>query len=496
VRPAERRPATLAVVASMALTQIAAAADFRAATQPGGIDPVAIGAPDTTAALSDPLPVLLLDRSLNQRAARLVSVNAAAIVIADDRGRTVSVSPSEFIAIVAAPQVHPLIPSQATNPFEPDDPIRGEARPLGQPDPATGALRPDAALTNAAWSLSLTDGQRLFGTPVTTATPDAVAFRADRLGIIEIPLERVATIERRSADTTPAPETLDEDALTLANGDELRGFILAMGAAGVEFERADGSIAAFELSRVRRVALANPPEPSRRPLAQMTTGEVFAAQPAAVGPDPAAVPCVLLLPDLLRTDLDSNAQSPAQPGPVRGARTSSEDLARSLCIPPLELRSLALPSRRVTPLASIEPSRVTPSADRRRTDPPHPEPAGDARLAPSLLFSGPMTATWPLPPDASAIVFDARLGGAFATPDAPPGPWADAVLRVHVRTDRGRTTLAEHRLWSSQGRARISAPLPETGTPDRELIIELDAASFGPVQDRLLLVRPLLVDRN
>ncbi|MEM7754139.1 MAG: hypothetical protein AAF297_00725 [Planctomycetota bacterium] len=499
--------------ATAALAILGVAAPLASFAQPAGIDPIEIQATAPISARESQTArianVVLIDRLLNERSARLISLDAGTLVISDDRGRTASVHPREFIAIYAAapepgeaPEIASATPASPTAAvLERLAQLPAQPRRLNQPATVIEP-EPDAAITGApepspTWALTLTDGQRLLGTPLDTANPDAISFQADRLGTLEVDLERIASLRWQTtksnalADPTKGPAestATDEDTVVLANGDRFGGFVLAVDAEGVELERSDGSTTRFTLERVRSVSLANPADPSQRPLVRLTTGEVFAAEPAAAGPDPMPVPCVLVLPDLLTADLE-----PTPDGPTRTGSPSSESFARSLCLPPADLRSIELPTRVITALATLPPTRVRPSADRRRTDPPIVEAEGKSRLAQSLVLPGPMTLAWSLPPAANAIVFDARLGGTLTAPDAPPGPWADAVLRITVRTARGRTVLAEHRLWTEDGTARIAETIPDAGEDGRELIIELDSALHGPIQDRVLLLQPLLL---
>ncbi|MEM1184811.1 MAG: hypothetical protein AAGI53_07380 [Planctomycetota bacterium] len=423
----------------------------------------AAGAP---AELSGAAPVYLLDRGLSERSAWLVSLDAESTVVQDAQGRRVSARTEGFLAVFARPESKADSGDERATPFG-----------LGGDGPETASL----------WTLTLTDGQALLGAPSSPTEADTLAFRSELLGDIVVDLERVATLTRSESAVL---EESGEDVLELVNGDRVRGFVLDIDAQNISVERSDGSLAVFELSVIEGVQLANPPEPNGRPLVGLATGETLAAMPSP--PGPGSDRCVLVIPDLLAGDTPAN-RSTGGPvnGPLSGPSSISDTALPSVCIDPVNIRSIVLPTRHVEPLAA--PGRIAAAPSRRRTNPPVVEPSSQSRLAPSVYLPGPMNATWTLSPDASAIAFDARLGATLAAETAPPGPWADAILRVQVRSETGRTTIAEHRLNADQAYVRVTAPLPNAGTDGRELIIELDAASYGPIQDPLLLVRPVVI---
>lgn len=446
-------------------------------------------------------PVLLLDRSLAERPARLVGLDASSLVVADEAGRAIRLDASNLLAIIAAdrrPEASPMPVPTLTEQEVAE--IEAAARELGRvPEGLQEAMdatraaedtavSPSVSVDRETWMLTLTDGQRLLGRlepdEMGGAGGETLRFRSSRLGELEVALERVASVERASVvGVTPDASA---DVVRLANGDELRGFVVDMGGE-IAIERTDGSIAAFDLDLVDSVTLANPAERSGRPLLSLMTGEVIAGVPAA-GTE-TAPRCVLLVADLLRSGPIEDAAS----GPSRPGSSSSEGLIAHLCVDASEIRSLTLPGEAIHALASIEPSRVVPGDARRRTDPPRVEPASDARLAPSIVFSGPMAVEWTLPDGAGAIAFDARLGPTLSAQTAPPGPWADAMLRISVRGRSGESTLVVQRLDSGSPTVRVAEGLPGVGEGGRTLVIELDAGAHGPIQDRLLLARPVLI---
>ncbi len=443
-------------------------------------------------------PVLLLDRSLAERPARLVGLDASSLVVADEAGRAIRLDASNLLAIIAADRRPEAAPMPVPTLSERDiAEIEAAAEELGRvPEGLREALEasrvtrgegvgPGASVDRETWMLTLTDGQRLLGRPEPgDAGGESLRFRSLRLGELELALEHIAGVERASVSGVTPDATAD--VVRLANGDEVRGFVVEMGPE-VAVERTDGSVVAFGLDLVDSVTLANPMERSGRPLLSLMTGEVIAGVPAA-GTE-TAPRCVLLVADLL-------VNAPIEdtpPGPSRRGASSSEGLIAHLCVDASEIRSLTLPGEAIRPLASIEPSKIVAGDARRRTDPPGVEPSGEARLAPSIVFSGPMAVEWSLPEEAGAIAFDARLGPTLIAQTAPPGPWADAILRVSIRGRSGESALVVQRLDSRSPTIRVAEGLPGVGEAGRTLVIELDAGAHGPIQDRLLLARPVLI---
>jgi len=435
-----------------------------------------------------PTPFVLLDRSLNERTAGLVALDARTLTLSDRRGRLYTVDPREFLALVAGPRP-PLVNDEAS--------IAPLERPAVVATPP--GFLPDTAPATAAWTLRLTDGQALLGTLGTPADPDTLAFDAERLGPIVVSLERVAGLERTAVDnadngdnavmTKANNAAATDDAVRLANGDVARGFVLGFDPDSIEIDTAAG-VRTFDASVVAGLSLANPPAPSSAPMVTLRDGTVLAARPAppaAGSPSPRG--CVLLVPDLINENVDTSGVD----GPDPLGSASAATVTRTVCVDPIDIRSIELPGRSITPLATLTPMGVRPDATRRRTDPPATQPASDAALAPSVVLPGPMEVSWPLPADASALVFDARLGASLAAESTPPGRWSSAVLRVTVRTAAGEDRITEHALDGDRPTARVAAALPDAGEPGRTLTIELDAGPYGPIEDRLLLVRPILL---
>ena len=105
-----------------------------------------------------------------------------------------------------------------------------------------------------------------------------------------------------------------------------------------------------------------------------------------------------------------------------------------------------------------------------------------------------MRTEWALPIDADAFSTVAVLGGTLDRPDASPGPWASVVLRVAVRLGDDERTLAEVALDPATPRAPIGLELPGVGEPRRMLIVEISEGAHGPIQDRVLLRRPFVLE--
>jgi hypothetical protein len=426
-------------------------------------------------------PMVLINRSLTERPVRLIGLDAQSIIIADATGRPLRLEPEGLLAIVAAdPRPEPAdlgAPETDAGSVDPED----------VPVPGLPAESPSAADDDEVWAMTLTDGQRVLGRPLAVPRGDEamLVFDTLRFGPVTVDLERIAALERSGWGPASADNAaVDADVVVLTNGDQLRGFVVAI-ADPVAIETEDGTFAEISLDRISGVTLANPTEPTAATRVTLRTGEVIAVRPAPSSPGTPR--CLALLPALAHAGAHH-----AGDGPSRHASSSADDFLTRLCIDAAEVRSLTLPGERVIALAAIEPIGIVPGPGRRRTDGLTPEPAHLARLVPSIALPGPMRVEWTLPPDAGSLAFDARLGATTDAPSAPPGPWADAVLRVSVSTPAGAIILAEHRLDAGSPDARVAVSLPAIGER-RTLTIQLDPGARGPVQDRVLLVRPMLV---
>ncbi|MEM7628923.1 MAG: hypothetical protein AAF356_05820 [Planctomycetota bacterium] len=305
-------------------------------------------------------------------------------------------------------------------------------------DAPSAPLAPD--IENGTVVFELTDGSRAAGVLLAPGD-DTVLARVAGLGERGLPIGSLALVRVDQAgdakltqlrSSTEAGENSD-DRVLLRNGDVVEGFVLALGAGGVEIDT-DGRVRTIALELVAGIAFANPATSSAVPLAGLADGRVV-----AIGVDaPLAVPAGSI-----------------EPG---------------------ELVWLAAPGERVTALATLaalEPRPPEPGL-RRRWVPetaiasPRDTPGGLGEI----VLNGPQRWTLDLP--TSGV--PRRLGLRVGVPDSP---WSD--LRLTLRT--AETVLADLSLSGAGERARdLLLDLPPGA---RTLTFEIGEGRFGPVRDEL-----------
>ena len=267
-------------------------------------------------------------------------------------------------------------------------------------------------------------------------------------------------------------DTIVNDELVFINGDRVSGFLVAIDDA-VRFDTGQGE-RSFSTDRLAVLRLGNPPASAEGPRLWYTNGEIR---------------------DGLTKRSNHNTNSTVDRSDSTNPITSSDMI----------IAGWFTEDERI-PLADLEILGVEPGPGRRWTNPPKAGSAWESPLGVAdIEFAGPMTVEWRLPTQAASFSAIAALGGSIDRPDAAPGPWANAIVRVTVRTDaRGddntvenaRSTtppLANVPLDSENVRSAFSCILPGVGDPHRVLVIEVLEAAHGPIQDRILLQRPFLL---
>jgi hypothetical protein len=139
----------------------------------------------------------------------------------------------------------------------------------------------------------------------------------------------------------------------------------------------------------------------------------------------------------------------------------------------------------VVALSTMEPRSIEPMGDRIWTQ--RPSRINENASHPALMgldLHSPIRVTYELPENAS------RFACEF---EAPIEQWTDCIARVIVRTYNGQRQLAEHRL--NQHNNNIDINLQRPGNA-QSLVIEIDPGEQGPIQDRVLLLRPRLLVSN
>jgi len=385
---------------------------------------------------------ILIDAGLISRNIRVHSLDGRTLVYTDEQGRRRQTPVDRVMALV------PVAPASASEPVIKPMPVetRSRRRDAAAP-PAPSVERPPAGL------LELVDAQRIpgdLGTPP-SSDPERMAWSNAVLGRLVYPLERVAGFVRSTAPATLGRRTPTapppRDFLVLSNGDEPSGFIAAVGDA-VQIET-DAGMISLSPDRVHAARFSNPRE-------QGSGAWVW------LGDGTAAAVSQVILNEGRRVTLQLS----------RGT-DGSYDWSM--------LRGVSFDVARLRPLASLAPESQEPRSGRRYAAPMRrlePEGGLEAPLdAADLILPGPMAVTYALPPGAR------RLAG-FAELDSGAVPWGDCELVISVDSRE----VMRKRLQFEQTAQAFNVEI-EGST----LTIAVDAGRYGPIHDRVVLRRALLL---
>lgn len=299
----------------------------------------------------------------------------------------------------------------------------------------------------------LADGQRLVGKPNTSAEgdSDALSWRHPWLGKIEVPLDTIAAV--RFLRGAELPESGESDVVVLTNGDRLEGFIVGLGATiALEIESVDENgrpsprVVEIPMERVSSVALVAPPIEGRDRRVWFDEGTVVDARSFRVTDD----------------------------GAVRFTTTWTNDETKvSLShLAAIHLdRAAMVPLNRCTRL-SVEgttPRYIVPS-------PADLEPSAPLGLG-ALELRGPLVVRYAIPEGARRFAAEASLPETART-------WGD--FEVVIRVDD--VEIYREHFDRDTPESRINVPLDGA-----ELAIELTPGKHGPIQDRLHLVRAMVL---
>jgi len=343
----------------------------------------------------------------------------------------------------------------------------------GSREPAPAGADQAGPSVAPGW-IELTDGQRLVGRPAAAGGSgggkDQVGWEHERFGTVWVDLDKVSSLRMPGADKRVAPPAAAQgaDLVVLANGDRMEGFI-------EKFEGTGGNLVIDSGTRggsqprhtsvpsdeVALVLLSNPrkaPAPGMR--VWLTDGSIVNLESVQS--------------DAAKGRLTLTARS-LSTGAGQGA--ASIELA--------ELLALTTDSSALTSLASLPPTRQWPIGDRRRGDSVEIGPPGPLGAA-DIVLPGPMGVEWRLPAGSRRIAGQAVLEERSWT-------WGDCVVTVSVvRDGRDPVELARARVNASRPVLDFNAELPATATDDR-LRISVDPGEHGPIQDRIVLRRTLIL---
>lgn len=333
--------------------------------------------------------------------------------------------------------------------------------------PAGGAARTDAvsdfialAAVNVTPALPgtgllvLADGQQLPGEALEDDNAeDVLVWRHPWLGRIDVPIDDVANVRFRAGVSLPEPS--NADVVLLANGDRLEGFIVALGDPVVlEVQRGD-AVSLLELplrnvASVRMVAPQQEPSGVRVWLADGTIIDAHAVQ----------------IEDNGRARLTSTWHGPDD-APTR-LMTS-------------EITAILLDPSTLTPLADIPPQRVEGPMTRYEIPAPMVREEAAVLGLSSIEYRGPLVVHYVLPRGTSRFAAEAIL------PDTAQ-PWGDFELIVRSAGE----VLFQTRMNASNPSVNINIELPASEA-GRELTVEMLEGAYGPINDRLILQRPMLL---
>lgn len=385
---------------------------------------------------------LLIDSQLQARGISLSSIDSRGVTVVDSSGQRTSIPHSAVSAVVSglggadATQGIGASPARSIVPIERLKP-RMESR-------LVGALR-------------TVDGQRFPGDLAPTAGPrDTVLWQHPKLGQITFPLDKVAALVRSGyADTVPS---IDNDAapvqdeLILVNGDRLEGLIVDLGDP-VRLEGDDKKVVELSADRVSAAILSNPRARAGGTMIWLDDGTIASAK-----------------------RLEST-----NPDRITLTLTSDQSAEYELST----VRAVAFDFARLLPLSSLTPVSQTPVGDRLRVRPiVRVHHSSDVGVGPAVTlnawdieFPGPMKVEYMLPDGVKRLAATVALAE-HAT------PWGDCEVIV---TQSG-TELWRERLNADTPSYALNVPV-EAGT----LTITLDPGAYGPINDRAVFRRPLLL---
>lgn len=307
--------------------------------------------------------------------------------------------------------------------------------------------------------ITLTDGQAIRGSILESELPEELALQLiagkSVHGEAHIPLEQVLRIEDQDAPISQI-ELLD-DLLIARNGDRFGGFIETIGPS-VRMTLGNGSEIEIEAARLASMHIANDLERVEGIYLSFSDREQLRILGFEVS-----------LSQSIRVRVDTDSLGLADTGSNEW-RFDADSLTG--------LRVLDKQAE-VLPLSTLEPISVEPMGDRVWTQRPTiiNENAGHPALM-GLDLHSPVRVSYALPTGATRFA---------CVLEAPIERWTDCIARVLAVTPSGTRNLAEHRLNNKSPSSEVNLQLP---TNTDTLVIEIDPGEYGPIQDRVLMLRP------
>src|SRR5262245_19887079 len=359
----------------------------------------------------------------------------------------------EFLLVRRSMQVQTIrlvaITDQAVEYFDPADVKPYTSIPL---DDCIALLNPrgDAQRQSRSW-LVLADGQRLPGEALAMgqSPADALAWNHPWLGRMDVPLDSIFSVQFKPEAKVPSPG--QEDVVLLANGDKQEGIVVSLGDPIQLDVPRGGRRQVVDIQR-ELVAAVTMVAQKRQPAGRriwFDEGTIIDVQSITVGDDG-------------YVGLTGSALT-------AGTQTTRVRLS--------QIAAILLDPKGMVPLATLNPTRVEgPSTRYVLPKPVVSLPGAPLNLSP-IEYRGPIVVRYAMPAGAQRFTAEAELPRSAQT-------WGDVELVVRSNDDE----VFRGRLNAASPTASINVPL--TG---RELTIELLPGAHGPIQDRLVLTRAMVL---
>lgn len=370
-----------------------------------------------------------------------VRLSESEVMYRDARGQRRTLPREQLAAIVRIDSAATFLEQGRASPL----PAVPEAEEAG---PAAGASTGGPVMTGL---LGLTDGQVFRGrlsAESSSVSAESVLWDTPHFGTLILPLDRLLFLRLEEGVTEPGASAAD--VLSLSNGDRLEGVVTRLGPV-IRVEPLSGSAVELSAGQVSSIRFANPASETNRARAWLGDGTA--------------------------TDLDALVS--ASNGDRLVVRIPSGQVAE---VPLGELLGARLVADRLLPLAALEGRGEAP-AERSWTPPLRVgDPGGMPLGLAELELPGPMRVTWRLPRGASRLSLTAEL-------PLDARLWGDATLTFAV----DQTTLATVRLRGSEPTHALTLELPGPERKDRVLTATLEEGLYGPIQDRAIFRRAMLL---
>lgn len=356
---------------------------------------------------------------------------------------------------------------------------------------------PRRIAVEGARAVGLVDGQVLLGTlGAVGGDADSLLVRHPVLGDMRIALDQTLWIA--GADAPAMAATTGDDAIVLANGDLLTGFVggivrRADGGISVEFEGASGATQLLGMESMLSMLIANGIEAPLGPRVWLADGTSVALR--EIVPASGADAGILRVKPVLgveRTDTGRVTESE----PTEDTLAGTEALSPHGTLVLEHVIGWMPDAGRMVALAGLKVMSVEPVPPRPWTEGPmFGDAARSALGAPDVLLPGPSRIEWELPAGADGLSCEVMLPEAYRD-------WGDC--EVVILTGGGAGGGTGGGAGSASGplterwRGRVNAENPtlpvalEMTDRPRRLIVAVEPGAFGPVQDRPTLVTPLI----